>query len=59
VVVEHDCVTLLQLNLEALTKVKINVFTHHAQAHAVTAIGLQETHYKHRSHQPSDHQTVN
>ena len=45
-----DGVTLLQLNVEGLTKAKINVLTHLAQAHAVTAILLQETHYKDRSH---------
>jgi len=50
VVVVRDGVTLLQLNVEGLTKVKVNVLTHLAQAHAVTAILLQETHYKHRSH---------
>jgi len=42
--------SLLQLNVESLTKAKINVLTHLAEAHAVTAILLQETHYKDRSH---------
>jgi len=49
-VVVRDGVALLQLNVEGLTKAKINVLTHLAQAHAVTAILLQETHYKDRSH---------
>ena len=37
-VVVRDGVTLLQLNVESLTKAKINVLTHLAQAHAVIAI---------------------
>jgi len=45
-VVVRDGVTLLQLNVEGLTKAKINVLTRLAQAHAVTAILLQETHYQ-------------
>ena len=49
-VVVFDDVTLLQLSVEGLTMVKIHVLTRLAQAHAVTAILLQETHYKDRSH---------
>jgi len=49
-VVVRDGATLLQLNVEGLTKAKISVLTRLAQAHAVTAILLQETHYKDRSH---------
>jgi len=50
VAVVHDGVTLLQLNVEGLTKMKINVLTHLVQAHAVTAIRLQKARYKDRSH---------
>jgi len=50
VVVERDGVTLLQLSVEGLRKVKINVLNQLAQTHAVTAILLQGTHYKDRSH---------
>ena len=45
-----DDVTLLQLSVEGLTIVKIHVLTRLTQAHAVTAILLQETHYTDRSH---------
>jgi len=48
--VVRDGVTLLQLNVEGLTKANINVLTRLAQAHAVTAILLHETHHKDRSH---------
>ena len=49
-VVVCDGVTLLQLNVEGLTKAKINVLTSLAQTHAVTAILLQDTNCKDRSH---------
>jgi len=49
-VVVRDDATLLQLNVEGQTKAKINVLIGLAQAYAVTAILLQETHYKDRSH---------
>jgi len=48
--VVRDGVTLLQLNVEGLTKAKINFLTRLAEAHAMTAILLQETHNKDRSH---------
>ena len=42
--VVEEGVTLLQLNVEGLTKAKINVIEHLAQKYNPTAILLQETH---------------
>ena len=41
---EREGVTLLQLNVEGLTKAKINILEHLVSTHKVTAILLQETH---------------
>ena len=44
--VVEEGVTLLQLNVEGLTKAKINVIEYLAQKYNPTAILLQETHAK-------------
>ena len=43
-VVIRDGITVLQLNVEGLTKAKITIIEHILQTHKVTAILLQETH---------------
>ena len=46
----EEGVTLLQLNVEGLTKAKINVIEHLAQKYNPTAILFQETHASNTSH---------
>ena len=42
-------VSLLQLNVEVLTKAKINIIEHLVKTHNVTVVLLQETHQEHNS----------
>jgi len=48
--VVREGVTLLQLNVEGLTKAKTDVLVHLAHTHKVAVILLQETHVKESSH---------